>query len=173
MVLDLEKLSDNGSYYHNWCIKRWVLCTFYPFLSKLWHIIGIGAVIADTLLKNKETKIVAVARSEEPLNNLKIKYGEERVATVAGDLSDSSVSKQVIDLAVEKFGQIDSIIANAGVLHPVAQIKDAKIDEWKKLFDVNFFSIVTLVSQALPYLRESKGNVVLVSSGASTKAYVS
>lgn len=95
------------------------------------------------------------------------------MATVAGDLSDSSVSKQVIDLAVEKFGQIDSIIANAGVLHPVAQIKDAKIDEWKKLFDVNFFSIVTLVSQALPYLRESKGNVVLVSSGASTKAYVS
>lgn len=124
-------------------------------------------------MKDQDTKIVAVARSEEPLNNLKIKYGEERVATVAGDLSDPSVSKNAIDLAIEKFGQIDSIIANAGVLHPVAQIKDAKIEEWRKLFDVNFFSIVSLVSQALPYLRKSKGNVVLVSSGASTKSYVS
>lgn len=125
------------------------------------------------MLKNKETNIVAVARSEEPLRNLKIKYGEDRVATVVGNLSDAHVSKEIIDTAVKQFGRIDSIIANAGVLQPVAQIKDADIDEWKTLFDVNFFSIVSLVSQALPHLRKSKGNIVLVSSGASTKSYVS
>ncbi|ODQ62115.1 hypothetical protein WICANDRAFT_60179 [Wickerhamomyces anomalus NRRL Y-366-8] len=132
---------------------------------------GIGAVMADILLKNKENNLVAVARSEGPLRNLKIKYGEERVATVVGDLSEASVAKKIIDTAITQFGRIDSIIANAGVLQPVAQIKDVDIDQWKKLFDVNFFSIVSLVSLALPELRKTKGHVVLVSSGASTKSY--
>lgn len=129
--------------------------------------------MADILLKNKENNLVAVARSEGPLRNLKIKYGEERVATVVGDLSEASVAKKIIDTAITQFGRIDSIIANAGVLQPVAQIKDVDIDQWKKLFDVNFFSIVSLVSLALPELRKTKGHVVLVSSGASTKSYVS
>jgi len=145
---------------------------FVSHFTNNWTL-GIGAVIADILLNNKSTNIIAVARSEEPLRNLKIKYGEDRVATVVGDLSDVKVSKEIIDTAIKQYGKIDSIIANAGVLDPVAQIKDAKVEEWRRLFDVNFFSIVSLVSLALPHLRESKGNIVLVSSGASTKSYVS
>lgn len=103
---------------------------------------------------------------------MKIKYGEERVCTIQGDLSDLSVGKQVVDTCVAKFGRIDSIIANAGVLEPVQKVGLAEIAEWKRLFDINFFSVVALVSQALPFLKESKGQVVLVSSGASTKGYV-
>lgn len=38
-------------------------------------------------------------------------------------------------------------------------------------FDVNFFSIITLVQHALPALRESKGRVIFVSSGAAVNAY--
>jgi NADP-dependent 3-hydroxy acid dehydrogenase YdfG len=117
--------------------------------------------------------IVAVARSELPLTNLKIKYGEERVATVQGDLGDEAVVKQVVDTCIQRFGAIDSIIANAGVLEPVQKIELADIAQWKCLFDINFFSIVSLVAQAIPYLKRSKGNVILVSSGASTKGYVS
>lgn len=114
---------------------------------------------------------MAVARSDGPLTNLKIKYGEERVATITGDVADPALPKQIIDYAIEKYGKIDSIIANAGVLEPVDRIERADLESWRKLFDINFFSIVQLVSLALPFLKQSKGNVILVSSGASTKGY--
>jgi NAD(P)-dependent dehydrogenase (short-subunit alcohol dehydrogenase family) len=40
------------------------------------------------------------------------------------------------------------------------------------LFDVNVFSIITLVQIALPYLRKSdKGSIIIVSSGAALKGY--
>lgn len=103
---------------------------------------------------------------------MKIKYGEERVATVQGDLADEVVVKQVVELCIGKFGRIDSIVANAGILEPVQRVELADIKDWKHLFDVNFFSIVSLVAQSIPYLKESKGNVIMVSSGASTKGYV-
>ncbi|CDR41571.1 CYFA0S07e03686g1_1 [Cyberlindnera fabianii] len=132
---------------------------------------GIGACITDILLKDPKSHVVAVARSEEPLRCLRIKYGEERVVTVQGDLAEEETVKQIISTCIERFGRIDNIIANAGVLEPVEQISLANIPAWKKLFDINFFSIVSLVAQALPYVKQSKGNVILVSSGASTKAY--
>jgi NAD(P)-dependent dehydrogenase (short-subunit alcohol dehydrogenase family) len=132
---------------------------------------GIGASVVEQLLADKSNRVLAVARSEEPLRNLIIKYGEDRVATIAGDVADAETAGKIIELAIDRFGQIDSIVANAGVLEPVDRIELAAIDEWKKLFDVNFFSIVSLVSQALPHLRKTKGRVVVVSSGASTKAY--
>lgn len=117
--------------------------------------------------------IVAVARSELPLRNLKIKYGEERVVTVQGDLSEPSVVKRVVEVCLSKYGRIDSIIANAGVLEPVQKLELADVGQWRQLFDVNFFSVVSLVAHAIPHLKKTKGNVILVSSGASTKGYVS
>lgn len=68
---------------------------------------------------------------------------------------------------------------NAGILEPLSHISDTgssdqpALQEWKELFDVNFFSVVQTLQFALPYLRkESKGRVVFVSSGAATKGYV-
>ena len=36
-----------------------------------------------------------------------------------------------------------------------------------RLFDINFFSVIQLIQKALPYLRESKGSIVMLSSGAA------
>ncbi|KAH3675936.1 hypothetical protein WICMUC_002232 [Wickerhamomyces mucosus] len=133
---------------------------------------GIGKAITDILLNDPSTKVLAVARNEDPLTNLKIKYGEDRVATLAGDVSQENTVKEIIELAISRFGSIDAIVANAGVLNPVDKVENANLTEWKELFNINFFSIVSLVANALPHLRNSKGRVVLVSSGASTKGYV-
>jgi NAD(P)-dependent dehydrogenase (short-subunit alcohol dehydrogenase family) len=40
-----------------------------------------------------------------------------------------------------------------------------------RLFDINLFSIVTLVQEALPHLQKTNGRVINISSGAATKAY--
>ena len=77
----------------------------------------------------------------------------------------------IVSKTIEKLGAIDAIVANDGLLEPVESVQQVKIDNWKKLFDVNYFSVVDLVSQALPYLKQTNGSIILVSSGASTKSY--
>lgn len=113
---------------------------------------------------------MAVARSKEPLEDLAKKF-HGRVAIVVGDVADEEISSRAVDAAVSNFGSIDSVIANAGVLDPVDTVAKAKVSKWKRLFDINFFSVVGLVAAALPYLEKSHGKVVVVSSGASDKAY--
>lgn len=63
---------------------------------------------------------------------------------VAGDVTDESVTKQVFDLAA-KLNRLDGIVFNAGVLEPVERLENASVNGWKKLYDINFFSMIPLV----------------------------
>ena len=49
---------------------------------------------------------------------------------------------------------------------------DFSEDEWRKVFDINFFSLLYAVRAALPKLRESKGRIVFMSSGAAVGGVV-
>ncbi|KAF9271687.1 hypothetical protein BGZ74_005736, partial [Mortierella antarctica] len=57
------------------------------------------------------------------------------------------------------------------VLDPVGPVSGTSVKDWKRNFDINFFSIMTIVQHALPALRAAKGPVILVSSGAAVHAY--
>lgn len=77
--------------------------------------------------------------------------------------------------------QFESLPVNAGTLHPLGTHRNlggSTLSEYKQLFSINFFSLVSILSHSLPYLtsRESKslssssdpaGRVILVSSGAA------
>ncbi|KAI5961562.1 hypothetical protein KGF57_001687 [Candida theae] len=133
--------------------------------------LGIGKAIVDILLQTSEAKVVAIARSQDILQELQNKYGRDSFEFVSGDVTDANTLQKAIDVALTQFGQIDSVIANAGVLDPVGAINTTSIDDWKKLYDVNLFSIVQLIQLSLPELKRTHGKVVAVSSGAATKPY--
>jgi NADP-dependent 3-hydroxy acid dehydrogenase YdfG len=88
---------------------------------------------------------VVVARSHAVLDQLHYQY-PDRVEVLAGDLSDTSLSAKAVELAISRWGRLDSVIVNHGTLDPVKKIADASVEEWKKGFDVNVFSAVALVS---------------------------
>lgn len=133
---------------------------------------GIGAAIAEIYLtKSDSHNLIAIARSKPDLEKLVEKYGSQRVGIVVGDVSKSETSTKAINLAIEKFGSINSVILNAGVLSPVNPIAKAEIDKWIELYQINFFSVVDLIKQSLPYLKKTNGNYVAVLSGASTSTY--
>lgn len=121
-------------------------------------------------MSKPDTYLVAVARSGDKLQELEDQYSSERVGIVVGDVANPSTCEKAVALAVSKFGQLNSVIANAGVLDPVETIDNANIDAWKKSFDINFFSVVHLCKEAIPHLRKTKGNIIGVSSGASIGA---
>lgn len=128
---------------------------------------GIGKSIVEKILElRKDTVVYGIARSESPLKEMKQKYGS-RFFYVTGDITNTDVLKELVNVAIKGHGRIDSLIANAGVLEPVQHVNDINVNEWKKLYDVNFFSIVSLVSIALPYLKKTNGNIIFVSSDAS------
>lgn len=164
-LLHLYHVPHNGL---DRCLPRYVLrynCTFSVLTP------GIGASIAHIFLSaSKEHNLVAIARTKLALDELVAKYGNQ-VSIVVGDVSDPSVSAKAVEVALAKYGGVDSVVANAGVLDPVDAVAKANVDKWRTLFDINFFSVVDLIKQALPQLKKSHGRFVAVSSGASTKPY--
>ncbi|KAJ0419189.1 hypothetical protein BJY00DRAFT_286438 [Aspergillus carlsbadensis] len=132
---------------------------------------GIGLAITKYLLSAPEShNVVVIARSVEPLQKLKTEYAP-RVAVLNGDLADFSLGPKAVELAVNTFGGLDGLVLNHGILGQVGKVATADIEEWKKGYDVNFFSLVSFVTAALPQLRERKGRIVFTSSGAAVSAY--
>ena len=86
-----------------------------------------------------------VSRTQSALEALQSEYGSEKVAVLAGDMSDASLPEKAVALANEKWGRLDSLIINHGSLDPVKKVADTSAEEWRKGFDVNVFSAVGLV----------------------------
>ncbi|SCU88547.1 LAME_0E00298g1_1 [Lachancea meyersii CBS 8951] len=130
---------------------------------------GIGRAIVEQLLNSDEkVKVIGIARSLNDLKEMQIKLGP-RFEYLCADVTDEQA---VSDFLTSKASVVDAIIANAGTLSPVQSVNEADISQWKRLFDINFFSVVSLVTRLLPQLRKSsQGDVILVSSGASVKPY--
>lgn len=132
---------------------------------------GIGKAIVENLFKLEQNLIVyGIARTEQPLKELSVRH-QGKFYYFVGDISDEAFQSKLLSDIINRHSRIDGLVANAGVLEPVAPIGEYDSTKWKKHFDVNFFSIVSLVSLMLPYLEKTRGNIVFVSSGASTKPY--
>ncbi|EDO15829.1 hypothetical protein Kpol_1057p17 [Vanderwaltozyma polyspora DSM 70294] len=131
---------------------------------------GIGRAIVDVLMKDSDAVVYGISQSEGALVKMKSQFGS-RFDYVVGDVSKEENIKQLVDRAIGKHGRLDSVIANAGVLAPVQDVNHIAVDEWKRLFDVNFFSIVSLVKLTIDYISKTNGNYIFVSSGASVKSY--
>ena len=86
-----------------------------------------------------------LARDAEALKKVQDE-NPDHVRTLPGDMSDLSLPQQAVDLALKEFGQLNAVIVNHGTMDPVARIENSDIQQWRRLFDVNFFSAVAFVS---------------------------
>jgi short-subunit dehydrogenase len=83
---------------------------------------------------------------------------------VPTDVGDDSQCKTLVEKTVAAFGGLDMLVNNAG-LAVVARLEDyANLDLFRHTMDVNFFGAVHCSYYALPYLKQSSGRIVAVSS---------
>lgn len=125
---------------------------------------GIGKSLS-VLLAKAGAKISINSRNREKLAGLKnilLQSGCE-VIDIAGDVSDETVCREIIQKTVEKFGRIDILINNAGIAG-AGTVEEAESFVFKKQIEVNLFASYYLTKYALPYLKQSKGNILFVSS---------
>ncbi|ORX91013.1 NAD(P)-binding protein [Basidiobolus meristosporus CBS 931.73] len=132
---------------------------------------GIGRAVTLEALE-QGAFVVSVARTEHLLQTIELETTfPENYSYIVADLSSEKDLERVVTHTIDKHGRIDSIILNAGVIDPIKSLGDIKEAEWRRLFELNFFSVVSLVRKALPELRKSRGNCVMVSSGAAMIAF--
>ncbi len=132
---------------------------------------GIGAAIAREGLA-RGFNLVLNARASDALNSLanSLDISSKRIATVAGDVSNQEVCKRIVDSAVERFGDVDVLINNAGILEPVGPLHAVDGNEWVRNLMVNVAGPVLLTQCALFSLRRRRGCVINISSGAAVNA---
>src|SRR3712207_3893835 len=93
--------------------------------------------------------------------------GAEALA-VPGDLSRSAHVEKLVGAAVERFGKIDVLINNAGLLGPRVPIEEYPEDEWRSVLDANLTGPFLLCKFAIPHITEG-GSIVNVTSGVSVE----
>jgi len=127
---------------------------------------GIGQALALELATYK-TKLLLVARREDRLQdvcNQCQKAGALKVLYKVSDLSVESERAPVIHYCVKEYGRIDVMILNAGASSLARFNQNTDLKEYHRLMELNYWSNVHLTLTALPYLREVKASVVVVSS---------
>ncbi len=127
---------------------------------------GIGLALCYEFAR-AGAKVVMGARSEEKLieEREKIAALGAKVAYQKVDVKDEAQCEALIAKAVDSFGSVDVLICNAG-LSMRALFDDLKLSVLHELMDVNFWGTVNCVKYALPYIQQSKGSIVGVSSVA-------
>lgn len=129
---------------------------------------GIGLACARAFY-DKGAKVVLAARSEEQINELAEELNKDsdtlRALAVRTDVSLENDCKNLIEKTVEVFGGVDILLNNAGVSMR-ANFAKLDLDVLRRLMDVNFWGAVYCTKYAYPYIIESKGSIIGISSVA-------
>jgi NAD(P)-dependent dehydrogenase (short-subunit alcohol dehydrogenase family) len=80
------------------------------------------------------------------------------------DVSKTEDIQNLISQTVEKYGQIDCLINNAGWHPPHQPIDNFSVEDFRNLLDLNLVSIFSACKFVLPHLRKTKGNIINMSS---------
>jgi len=131
---------------------------------------GLGEATAR-LLSAEGAIVVLGARRVERLKSLADELNAKggKALAVIADVTDHEQVKKLVDIAVQKFGRIDVMINNAGLM-PQSPLERLKLDEWDRMIDVNIKGVLYGIAAALPYMKQQKsGHIINVSSVAGHK----
>jgi hypothetical protein len=129
---------------------------------------GIGAEVARRL-RNKGARLVLTDLDQAELAALAAELGEDRVLTAVADVRDLPAMQAAAAKAVERFGGIDVVVANAGIIS-YGSLLHVDPDAVKRVLDVNVLGVFHTVRAALPAVIDRRGYVLIVSSLAAYAA---
>ncbi|HUS13817.1 MAG TPA: SDR family NAD(P)-dependent oxidoreductase [Chloroflexia bacterium] len=133
---------------------------------------GIGKAAA-LLLAREGAKIVAVSRDEQETGDV-VRCIEEAggaALPAVADISEPQDMQRAVQDAVDKWGRIDIVFANAGINGVWAPLEELEPDEWDTTLRVNLKGTFLTVKYAVPYLKKNGGSIIVTSSVNGTRIF--
>jgi len=133
---------------------------------------GIGEATAK-LLATKGAKVVLGARRKGNLKRIadEIEKDGGQAAYRELDVTKPSDNNDIVTLAKERFGRVDVIFLNAGIM-PNSPLSALKTEDWHQTVDVNIKGVLNGLAAVLPtFIEQRSGHVIATSSVAGLKAY--
>ncbi len=92
--------------------------------------------------------------------------------TMLADVSDLAQVQAVVARAAERFGRLDVLIGNAGVLSPNGRIHNLSTEDWERAFRINLLGAVNAITAAVAVMRpQQSGSIVLTASVSGLTAW--
>ncbi len=98
------------------------------------------------------------------------KSGKGEVIGIEADVRDFESQKKAIQQVTDKWGQLDVLVANAGVGH-FGSIEELTPEQWQQTIDTNLTGVFYSLKAAIPQLKKSKGYIFTISSLAGTNFF--
>lgn len=134
---------------------------------------GIGAATARHLARDGATVVLA-ALSPDRLEAVQatIEATGGRALCVPADVTERAQCDALIQTTLDTFGQLDVLVNNAGVM-PLSFVKNARVEEWDRMVDVNLKGVLYTTAAALPhFVAQNRGHIVNMSSTAGRRVFI-
>lgn len=130
---------------------------------------GLGRALALAYAK-EGAKVIVNSRSEEGVRPVaeEVETLGSEVLAVAADVSTNEGAEKLVSETVERFGSIDVLVNNAGILGPRVAVEEYPENEWRAVIDANLTGPFLVSKAAAPHMR-SGGSIVNVVSGVSVE----
>lgn len=127
---------------------------------------GIGEATARVLIANG-AKVVLSGRREDRLEKLTNELGSSAIY-LKSDVTKVEDMKAIVKLAKEKFGKIDVLFANAGIM-PAGNMSELDIQGWMNMIDINIKGVLNSMYSVIPeFYNQNSGHIIITSSRAGT-----
>lgn len=131
---------------------------------------GIGAA-AVRLFADAGWHVAALARREAPLRALAAELGADKVLPLACDVADHASVDAAVAQVVARWGRVDALINNAGIIEPIARLGDIDPLDWARAVRINLNGVFHGIRAVLPLMKaQGAGTILTTSSGAAHKA---
>ena len=125
---------------------------------------GLGLVMARQLAA-QGARLVLCARDASELERARSEFAALGVDALAAtcDVSDAAQAASFVEQAVRRFGRLDVLINNAGIIQ-VAPLASMGLPEFRSAMEINYFGILHATLAALPHLRAARGRIINICS---------
>jgi len=134
----------------------------------------LGTALSRRLADEPDTDLVLSDLSEDALRQARdgLAGSAGEVATVQADVSDFAAVENVVKHATDRFGRLDVLISNAGVLSPNGRIHNLTTADWERAYRINVLGPVNGIRAAVPVMRAQRsGSIILTASVAGLTAW--
>lgn len=131
---------------------------------------GIGEATTKKLALKGE-KVIMFARRESELKRIADSVPNTEISYVVGNVSNYADIETMVNRAMEKYGRVDVLFNNAGVM-PTAPLVEGRRNEWQDMLDINVTGVLNGIAAALPIMvKQKSGHIITTDSVAGHVVY--